>query len=67
MTWGLLYLLSVFTNVVLSNKKTQKKILDYITYEDEKEEEEKPKKEVKAKPTTKRVVKDRTIKKIKRK
>lgn len=65
--FGLLYLLSVFTNVVLSNKKTQKKILDYITYEDEKEEEEKPKKEVKAKPTTKRVVKDRTIKKIKRK
>ena len=66
--FGLLYLLSVFTNVVLSDKKTQKKILDYITY-DEKEEvkEEKPKKEVNTKTTTKRVVKDRTIKKIKRK
>ena len=66
--FGLLYLLSVFTNVVLSDKKTQKKILDYITY-DEKEEvkEEKKKKEVNTKTTTKRVVKDRTIKKIKRK
>ena len=65
--FGLLYLLSVFTNVVLSDKKTQKKILDYITYDEKEVKEEKPKKEVNTKTTTKRVVKDRTIKKIKRK
>ena len=60
--FGLLYLLEIFTNVVLSNKRTQRKIMSYITY-DEEEEVKKPEK----KNSPKKVVKDKKKKKIKRK
>lgn len=54
--FGLLNLLEMFTNIIFSNKKIQKKVLSYIYFDDEEESKIK-----------KRVVKDRTIKKIKRK
>ncbi len=55
--FGLLNLLEIFANVIFSNKKLQKRLLNYIYFDEEKEESK----------TNKRVVKDRTIKKIKRK
>ncbi len=55
--FGLLNLLEIFTNIIFNNKKLQKKLLSYIYFDEEKEEDK----------INKRIVKDRTIKKIKRK
>ena len=70
--FGLLNLLEVCTNVVFGDRKLQKRILNYIPFEEDKKEEEKEvqKKKRGRKPSIKsdtKVVKNRTIKKIKRK
>jgi hypothetical protein len=55
--FGLLHLLEVFAEVVLKDKDLQKKILNFVAPQEEEEDEK----------TEKKVVKNRTIKKIKRK
>ena len=66
--FGLLYLLEIFTSIVLGDKKTQKRLLNYISFEeDEKEIVEKKASVEKKTQTNKKVVKNRTVKKIKRK
>ena len=74
--YGLIYLLEIFTNVVIANKKLQKTIINYVDLGDTPEEEVKEEKPVakvtrtkkeETKKTTRKTVKNRTIKKIKRK
>jgi hypothetical protein len=82
--FGLLSLLEIFTTIIVSNKSYQKRILNYLTIEEPKEEKKETKNEipkvkeeklkakkasveVKKEKNSKKVVKNRTIKKIKRK
>lgn len=65
--FGLLHLLEIFTTIVLGDKKTQKLLLNYISFEEVKEMDEKKTPIGNVNQTSKKVVKDRTIKKIKRK
>lgn len=83
--YGLLYLLEIFVNIIIGDKRLQRKILDYVDFGEDKKEEvqevpekkiEKPvvriaktKKEEKpaSKKGEKKVVRNRTIKKIRRK
>ena len=60
--FGLLYLLEVFSNLLINNKRIQKSVMDFIEADEKLE-----KKVLEPKEPTKRFVKDRTIKKIKRK
>ncbi len=88
--YGLLYLLEIFVNVIIGNKKLEKAILNYVDFGEEpvvsepvEEKKEEPKtikpvklgkitnakKEIKptTKKVTKKVVKNRTVRKIRRK